>query len=71
MQGKKPSKSPSLLRKGVLAKEKFNLDQKWEKYSTTWPIILPHPITTERRIPYSSHIPVVLTKLSITYSVMY
>ena len=31
MQGKKSSKIPSLLQKGVLAKEKFNLDRKLRK----------------------------------------
>ena len=31
MQGKKPSKIPSILQKGILAKEKFNLDRKFGK----------------------------------------
>ena len=51
MQGKKPSKLPSLLRKGVLTKEKFNLDQKWEKYSTPWPIILPTLLLLKEEFP--------------------
>ena len=31
MEGKKPSKIPSRLQKGILAKEKFNLDQNLRK----------------------------------------
>ena len=62
MQGIKPSKVPSLLQKGILAKEKFNLDGKMRKifdnmtnyfidshyYSKKNPIFKSHPLYSNK-----------------------
>ena len=71
MQEKNPSKMPSFLQKGILAKEKLKLDQKLRKPFDNICNYFAHSRYYSKKNPLSSHTPVILIKLSIFYSVVY